>query len=194
MSCRKKVKACTPKSTRDIERKIADMVRTALRKDFPIVKLAAQAIALEIDVNFDAVKRWYNGLNTPVSGHLIVLMKVSPSLFIAVIKEAGYEHALSEIFLNGDSSERLAYYQNDKAQKAKSEPINGPINGESHDSLLRQGWFVAQIREGKNPSISSAILHWQVSRRKAKGDIASLKKKGTIAFIGAKKNGRYALL
>lgn len=194
MSLSKKVKACTPKSTRDIERKIANMVRAALRKDFPIVKLAAQAIAQEIDVNFDALKRWYNGSNTPVSGHFLALMKVSPSLFIAVLEEVGHGDALCRILLNSKGAGKESHRQNGNAQSAKSGPINGPINCESPDSLLRQRWFLAQIREGRDPSILSILDYWRVSRRKAKGDIASLKNRGIIAFVGAKKNGRYILL
>jgi hypothetical protein len=194
MSLVKKVKACTHKSTRDFEKKIAKMVSLALQKDFPKTKLAARAIATEIDVNFDAIKRWYNGLNTPISGHFLALMKVSPSLFISVLKEVGREDVLCEILLNSEGSEKESHCQNGNTPNAKSGPINGPRNRESPDSLLRQKWFVDQIRESRTPSISSIMDYWKVSRRKAKWDIASLKNRGTIAFVGAKKNGRYLLL
>jgi hypothetical protein len=194
MSLSNEVKACTQKPMRDIEQKITDMVRSALRKDFPIVKIAAQAIAPEVDVNFNAVNRWYNGLNAPISAHFLVLMKVSPSLFIAVLKEVGYEHVLSEIFLSGESVTRLKCFQSGNVKNQKTGPTNGPTNRESDDSLLRQRWFVDQIREGKAPSVLSIVHHWSVSRRKAKGDIVSLKERGVVAFVGAKKNGGYTLL
>lgn len=194
MSSTYSVKACKCNSPCDPDQKIANMVRLALRKDYPLVKLAAQAIAREIDVDFSAVNRWYNGINAPISWHFLVLMKISPSLFMAVLKEIGYEPASSDFLLNGKDPKEQPCYRNGNSQNPKSGPRNGPINRESRDSILRQRWFIDQIRKGEAPSISSLVSHWNVSRRKAKSDVASLKEKRIIAFVGAKKNGGYVLL
>jgi len=194
MSSNHSVKVCKCNLPCDPDQKVANMVRAALRNDYPLVKLAATAIAQEIDVDFSAVNRWYNGLNAPVSWHFLVLMKISPSLFMSALKEIGCEPASIETFLNGNEPKGWACCQNGNSRNAKSGPRNGPINRESRDSRLRQRWFVDQIRKKNCPSITSIIEHWKISRRRAKDDVSSLKEKGIIAFVGAKKNGRYILL
>ena len=66
------------------------------------------------------------------------------------------------------------------------DPVNVPVND-------RQKWFLKQI--GKNIKVSSSDIakHWDVSQKTAKRDIADLKQKGLIEFLGAPKNGNYRL-
>lgn len=65
-------------------------------------------------------------------------------------------------------------------------PANVPANE-------RQKWFLKQI--GKNIRVSSSDIaaHWGVSQKTAKRDIADLKQKGLIEFLGAPKSGYYCL-
>ena len=64
--------------------------------------------------------------------------------------------------------------------------INVPVNN-------RQKWFLKQI--GKNIRVSSSDIatHWDVSQKTAKRDIADLKQKELIEFLGAPKSGYYHL-
>ena len=57
----------------------------------------------------------------------------------------------------------------------------------------RQKWFLKQI--GKNIRVSSSDIaaHWGVLQKTAKRDIADLKQKGLVEFLGAPKNGYYRL-
>ena len=69
-------------------------------------------------------------------------------------------------------------------------PLNVPINVPVND---RQKWFLQQI--GKNIRVSSSdiAIHWDVSQKTAKRDIADLKQKELLEFLGAPKNGYYRL-
>jgi predicted HTH transcriptional regulator len=70
------------------------------------------------------------------------------------------------------------------------EKLNVPVNVPVND---RQKWFLKQI--GKNIRVSSSDIasHWDVSQKTAKRDIADLKQKELIEFLGAQKNGYYRL-
>ncbi len=65
-------------------------------------------------------------------------------------------------------------------------PLNVPVNE-------WQKWFLQQI--GKNIRVLSSDIatHWDVSKKTAKRDIADLKQKELIEFLGAPKNGYYRL-
>ena len=65
-------------------------------------------------------------------------------------------------------------------------PVNVPVND-------RQKWFLNQTGKGIRISGSDLAIHWYVSQKTAKRDIADLKQKGLIEFFGAPKNGYYRL-
>ena len=54
-------------------------------------------------------------------------------------------------------------------------------------------WFLNQIGKGVRVSILELAAQWNISRKTAKRDIADLKQKGLIEFLGATKNGYYRL-
>ncbi len=65
-------------------------------------------------------------------------------------------------------------------------PVNVPVND-------RQKWFLKQI--GKNIRVSSLDIakRWEVSQKTAKRDIADLKQRELIEFLGSQKTGYYRL-
>ena len=69
-------------------------------------------------------------------------------------------------------------------------PVNVPANVPVND---RQKWFLKQTGKGIRISGSDLAAHWNVSQKTAKRDIADLKQKGLIEFLGAPKNGYYRL-
>jgi hypothetical protein len=141
-----------------------------------------------------AIKNWFSGRNAPDSANLIHLMEHSDAVLAAVLRLANRHDVVTHVLM----SKREAFFMGEHETGSQKEPINGlqtgPIKLKSADSCLRQTWFVDQIREGKSPSVSSITLYWKVGMKKAKKDIGVLKTRGVIAFVGAKKNGRYVLL
>jgi predicted HTH transcriptional regulator len=65
-------------------------------------------------------------------------------------------------------------------------PVNVPVNE-------RQTWFMEQLRDGRNCKASDLAAQWDVTEKTAKRDIAALKNKGLVRFVGAPKTGGYVL-
>lgn len=174
--------------------KITSEIAAALHQEYGRKQPPNKKIAKGTATTARAVKNWFSGRNAPDSANLIHLMEHSDAVLAAVLRLANRQDLLPHILV----AEANTVLPNKSRHGVQKGPINatkvGPINLKSGDSLLRKTWFVDQIQEGKSPSASSVARHWQVSIKKVKGDIRDLKRQQTIAFAGAKKNGRYVLL
>jgi len=67
-------------------------------------------------------------------------------------------------------------------------PVNVPINVPVNE---RQQWFLEQLSEGKQAKATDISAHWMVTEKSAKRDIADLKAREVIEFVGAPRNGFY---
>ncbi|MGB2929916.1 MAG: DeoR family transcriptional regulator, partial [Desulfobacterales bacterium] len=63
---------------------------------------------------------------------------------------------------------------------------NVPVND-------RQQWFLEQLAAGRQARASDLAAHWGVSEKTAKRDIAYLKGRELIEFIGSPKKGSYRI-
>jgi len=79
----------------------------------------------------------------------------------------------------------------DEAVNEANETINEAVNETDEAVNARQQWFFAQISAGRKPDWADLAGQWQVSRSTAQRDIAALKVRGLIEFIGAPKTGFY---
>ena len=73
------------------------------------------------------------------------------------------------------------------------EVVNETVNEIGETVNARQQWFIAQIVAGRQPGWADLVKQWQVSRATAMRDIAGLKARGLIEFVGARKTGFYRL-
>ena len=87
---------------------------------------------------------------------------------------------------------RVIFYPHREAMENESAdvPVNVPANVPVND---RQKWFLKQTGKGIRISGSDLAKYWNISKKTAKRDIADLKQKGLIEFLGAPKNGYYRL-
>lgn len=69
-----------------------------------------------------------------------------------------------------------------------SEPVNEPVNELVNE---RQHWFMAQLQRGGQVKAEDIVSQWKVSLATAKRDIASLREKELVEFVGATKTGSY---
>ncbi len=67
-----------------------------------------------------------------------------------------------------------------------SVPASVPVND-------RQRWFLEQLAAGKQIRAFNLAVYWSISEKTAKRDIADLKRKGLVEFVGAPKNGFYRI-
>ena len=95
----------------------------------------------------------------------------------------------------GEDSER-----SDVPNVPISVPANETINetvetiNETVETInARQQWFIAQIIAGRQSGWAELAEQWQVSRATARRDIAGLKARGLIEFVGARRTGFYRL-
>ena len=58
----------------------------------------------------------------------------------------------------------------------------------------RQRWFLEQLAVSKQIRASDLADYWSISEKTAKRDIADLKRKGLVEFVGAPKNGFYRIM
>ena len=65
-------------------------------------------------------------------------------------------------------------------------PVNVPVNDQ-------QQWFTEQLVAGINLKAADIAEHFTVTTMTAKRDIAKLKERGVIEFVGPPKTGRYRL-
>lgn len=69
-------------------------------------------------------------------------------------------------------------------------PINEAVNEAANE---RQRWLLIQLSEGQQLKPHDVTTHFGVSEKTAKRDIADLKARGLIEFVGARKTGFYRL-
>ncbi|OIP49444.1 MAG: hypothetical protein COX17_09500 [Deltaproteobacteria bacterium CG23_combo_of_CG06-09_8_20_14_all_60_8] len=72
------------------------------------------------------------------------------------------------------------------------ETVHDPVNDLVNDPVNeRQKWYVEQLAAGAKIKATDLARYWNVSQVTAKRDIADLKHRGVIEFIGSPKTGFY---
>ena len=88
------------------------------------------------------------------------------------------------------------------ADDRKNDRINDPINDRKNeppgpppkDGLNpRQRWYLEALASGKEVRATDLQRHWGVSEKTARRDVAALKERGLIEFVGPLRTGRYRL-
>lgn len=182
------------KSCSTYREKIASEIAAALRQEYGRKLPPNKKIAKNTDTTARAVKNWFSGRNAPDSANLILLMQHSDAVLVAVLQLANRHYLVPHLMPSEQDVSSKIMPNGGTTQGPINERKKGPIKLESDNSLLRQEWFVDQIRENKSPSAASIAIFWGVGLKRAKKDIQALKESGAIAFVGAKKNGRYELI
>src|SRR6185312_13215469 len=70
---------------------------------------------------------------------------------------------------------------------AANSPTDVPVN-------VRQRWFLEALATGQRPKPSDLAERFGVTIKTAKRDVAMLRDRSVVVFVGATKNGYYALL
>ncbi|PZP84121.1 MAG: hypothetical protein DI582_09605 [Azospirillum brasilense] len=179
-----------------LERNIAWIIATALRKDYGEKRHAIKRIARAVPVDsLNTIKSWYEGRNPPNSVHLILLARHSPSVAHAVAALLGTEATGAPMDgaadTTGRKSKTLAM---ESISTATSFGINMQLQYAWGGKLtVRQLWFVGLLQHGYRMRASHIVHAWDISRRTAETDIAKLIAAGIIRFNGARKNGAYEI-
>lgn len=85
----------------------------------------------------------------------------------------------------------------------KNDRTNDPINDRNREPVAppledglnpRQRWYIEALAAGKEVRADDLRRRWGVSEKTARRDVALLKDRGMIEFVGSLRTGRYRLL
>lgn len=181
-----------PRAVSDVE--LAQIVASALRRDFGDSVSAIKRIGKLTNANLRAIKNWYQARNTPSSGHLLLLARSSPSILKFILTQIGGEDLWDAFRLLSNHAlattpETETLHNTDKTS-AENVPINVPIKSLNE----RQRWFLILLRRKNKANAEDIAGHFDVALKTARRDIEGMKDAGKIRFVGSRKTGGYEII
>ncbi len=88
--------------------------------------------------------------------------------------------------LNDRDSDRINDPEDDRVRKSAGPSRRREIN-------LRQRWYLDALAAGRDIGADDLRRRWNVSEKTARRDMAALKERGAIEFVGTPRSGRYQL-
>ena len=201
----------------------AAMIAASLRMELGNSHQVAKTVMRWTGVSERTVKHWLAARHGPGGGYLIVLMRESEAVFEAVLSAAGRRDAVVAarvLAAHGAMTEVMGLVERDGYGPAEVGSMGanrgvGPAesalddrNGDRfNDRSLRHGglppggqlnqrqrWFLDALAAGKEMRAAGLRRRWGVSDKTARRDVAALKERGMIEFVGTLRRGRYRLL
>jgi hypothetical protein len=201
----------------------AAMVAAALRAELGNSHRATKTVMRWTGASERTVKHWFAGRHGPGGEYLIVLMRESEAVFEAVLTAADRRDAvvaarvlaargtIAEVMglveregpglsnvgslgvdpHDGPAESGLDDRNNDRINDRNQTPVAPP----REDGLNpRQRWYLEALAAGREVRVDDLRRRWGVSEKTARRDVATLKYRGMIEFVGPLKTGRYRLL
>lgn len=196
----------------------AALIAGALRRELGDTHRASKTLMRWTGAAERTVKHWLAGFHGPGGDYLLVLMRESDAVLEAVLTAAGRRDAIVSAHVleaHGTIAQVIGMVDEERGNRARgadadagrhdggavegtddpeNDPINGPVNSAPSDGLgVRQRWFIEAISSGYEVGAAALQRRWNVSEKTAKRDLADLKVRGLIEFVGAPRTGRYRL-
>lgn len=188
-------------------------ISSALRSELGDTHRATKTVMKWTGASERAVKNWLSGERGPHGRYLIQILRYSDGTLQTVLA-ASRRVDLLEHFLqqkgSGSTPERERYGpawrvdDDGRYRLPRIDPDRDPIHDPDRDpnrpapddlSLNdRQRWFLTAVGDERRVSARTIQNVFNVSEKTAKRDIASLKTKELVQFIGTRRRGRYVLL
>lgn len=174
----------------------AELIAEALNGELGGSHRTVKTIMRWTDSSERSAKNWLSGETGPSGFFLIRLCKTSAKVRKLVLEEL---NALAEPrSLSEDSRPDLVASDTNRRSLNCDSDISGDTNGTLKSLDLsplnnRQVWFLERVGKYHPCCAEEIALKWDVSIRTAKRDISHLKALGRIKFVGARRNGHYAL-
>jgi hypothetical protein len=200
----------------DRDKRFAAAIASALRNALGDTRRAVKSVMSWTGANERTVKNWLAGVSGPSGEHLIELVRKSDAVAEAFLTIAGRRdivdakrlinahRRLAEMLelvdaLRVDRTEpkaislgvRVADGDAEKHPDPLNDPVDDPVNDPAEELNVRQRWFLRQVMRGGSVKAIDLRRRWAVSEKTAKRDIATLKNRGLIIFVGAFKTGSY---
>ena len=174
-----------------LERILAEEITRILRLEYAGIPSPVKRISLKTGIAVATIRKWYSGRNLPRMAHILVLTRCYPEVLILLLKFSGHDYLCPYVF----SPEQMvdAHFTAAAPTETSGEnvPINVPINSWPVDLNERQVWFLIALGRDSRVVASDIAARWKVAEKTAKRDIANLKTRGLVAYVGARKTGKY---
>lgn len=175
----------------DFERRLAEEITRILHLEYEGIPSAVKRISLKTGIAVATIKKWYSGRNPPRMAHILMLAQYYPAVLVLLLKLSGHDYLCPYIL----PPEQVSGARETAPTLAEIAAINVPINvlisSWPKDLNERQIWFLSTLRRDMKIAAADIAKRWRVTEKTAKRDIAHLKAHGLIAYVGAKKTGRY---
>ena len=191
----------------------SEAIASALRAELGDTHRAAKTVMKWTGASERAVKNWLSGESGPHGRYLIAILRysdVAPQTILAASRRLDLlDHLLRK---NGntasgrnvdpgksansaDRGDHRRTANHDPNREPDHDPIDDPDRFRDLDLNDRQIWFLDVLigsRGAHRRACARSIEErFDVSRETAKRDIAALKSKGVLQFIGTRRRGRY---
>lgn len=195
----------------------AGIVADALLADLGETHRAAKILMNWTGAGERTVKHWLAGTHGPCGDHLLVLIRESETVFWAILAAAGRAdmaaiagtQAAPGVTSGAPILDQLALAVEPAGEKA---PGGAGRNDRDDDRIRdrdddrdrlgvgarsgaakdqRRTWFLEAVRAGRQVGAVEIADRWRVSEKTARRDIAALKAKGLVEFVGPRRSGAY---
>lgn len=177
----------------------AEIIARLLKKEHGDSHRAVKQLMYLTLASERSVKHWLAAQHGPDTVFFLRLVATSPvirAFVLGVIESRHLPNAAVERSPLGDlAAERTGdtgklWPQTDPENVSVNDPINVPVTVTLND---RQRWFLARVASRVPSRASDIVVHWGVSLKTARRDIAGLSEHGLLRFVGACKKGTYHL-
>lgn len=197
----------------------AQLVAAALRSSLDDSHRAVKTVMVWTGAKERTVKNWLSGTHGPHGDYLLVLLGKSDAVVDALVgtlppnrltelairlirRDGGDHHLLSATAshsgeLSRPNSMQLATLASIRSQNGDpNDPNYGPKRDPDSCNRYpglnhRQMWFLRQLNSGRSMRAEDLQRQHNVSEKTAKRDIADLRRRKMIKYVGSRRKGQY---
>jgi hypothetical protein len=181
----------------------ANTIAELLKREHGRSHRAVKQVMELTDASERTVKHWMAAQHGPDTVFFLRLLANSPVIRAFVVgiidsthvPDHGFQYGGNRNLNEGQALETSSTFQReltagDRINVTMDDPIIDPINDGLNE---RQRWFLARVETGARCRAEEISIHWRVSAKTARRDVAAISALGLIRFTGARRNGRYRL-
>lgn len=177
-----------------LEQKIGEKVAEILRQEYAGKSSPMKNISSKTGITSGTIRKWYSGRKPPHLAHFLILAQNYPAILRMFLGAVGHDYLIQHIQPQKQALEMLVQPQKKEPETDKNVPINVPINSWPMGLNERQAWFLTELSHNVRVTAEDIASHRNVTEKTAKRDIADLKARKLIRFVGANRTGHYQVI
>lgn len=189
----------------------SEAIASALRSELGDTHRAVKTVMKWTGASERAVKNWLSGERGPHGRYLVKILRHSDGALQTILAASRRLDLLTH-FLQQNGAAKLGLEQrrlnrapslnvlispspNADPNRDPNNDLDDDLDGEDEQGLnSRQRWFLSVIGKRRRANARDIQKAFAVSEKTAKRDIATLKAKGLLQFVGTRRKGRYVFL